>query len=504
MLKTLQLNNRVIGMYLSDHGNIYFNGDNANRTAFITSEFSNYIPILDFIEINHRKEVTFGNGINKNDEIVTYNKAISGRSFSEAVIRNGNIEVSANDLFIGPITLFLNFSNYNLTVVNENEFRKTFVPIENDHLEDFKGKIVIMNIHTLNTPKSIQNITGCVNYLESLVDRFKNRNAPNIEEMKEVIKYAADKWSETKFFNALSQSNSLKIATMIEISETEFLRDKTNSLYLMNQELVITLDNIVQAADHPETTNAVLSNRDIHNDVRKNSFTCYIVDNEDKIADRYINIAGTVKKISKLKNHNLVNGLYMITVDAEGKTHNDIVCKLDELDSNKYVYRSIEEANIGADIKVQYKDSVEIAKTELESTKIDKMNESLELKALYELITKDQEVRKGEYLTELEKLRSEIKVNLEAIKSKEEKETLREKRHLERIKTEDEIRTTREKRDFESFRYDIDRRTHLIKSDYEESKYQRDSFVEGLKTVGAVAGVLATGFLIYSKVSSAK
>lgn len=499
MLKTLHLNNKVIGMYLSDNGNVYFNGDNSAKTSFITSEFSNYVPILDFLEINHRKEVTFANGVNKNEEIVTYNKAISGRSFSDAVIRNGNINVSVNDLFVGPITLFLNFTNYNLTVVTDKEFRKTFVPIENNHLEEFKGRVIVMNLHTLNTPKSIQNITGCTNYLETLQERFKNRNAPNIDEMREVIKYASDRWGESKFFSALSQSNSIKVATMVEISETEFIKDKNDSLFLMNQDLVVTLDSIVEAVDHPATTNAVLSNRDLSNDIRKNSYTCYLVDNEDKIADRYINIAGVVKKISKIKNHNLVNGLYIITADSEGKIHNDNVCKIEDLDSNKYVYKSIEEANIGADIRVQYKDNVDTARTELEVNKIDKLNESLELKAFFDLITKDAEMRRQEHAADMERMRNELKLVMEVVTASENRETMKEKRTLDRFKTDDEIRSTVAKRDFESFRYDLDRRSHYAKVDYDQTRYERDSFVEGLKTVGAIAGVAATGFLMYRK-----
>lgn len=483
MLKTLQLNNRVIGMYLADNGNVYFSGDKTAKTTFITSEFSNYLPILEMVSIDHRKEVVFANGVNKNEEVVTYNKGIAGRSFNDAVIRQGKIDVTANDLFIGPITLFLNFTSYNLTVVTNKEFRKTFVPIENAHLDDFKGKVVILNLHTLNTPKSIQNITGITNYLEALQDRFKNRDAPNLDEMREVVKYASDKWGETKFFSALSQSNSLKVATMVEISETEFIKDKADSLFLMHQDLVITLDNIVESVEHPATSNAILTNRDLQREVRHNSFTCFIVDNEDKVGDRYINIAGTVKRINKVKNHNQANGLYIITTDQEGKTRNEIACKLEELDNNKYVYKSIEEANIGADMRVQYRDNIETTRTELEVTKLDRLNENIERSS------------------DLEQMRAEIKLVTDLVKSQGELLSVAEKRKSERFKTDDEVRGIYAKRDFESFRYDMDRHERVAKLSYDDRKYERDSFVEGLKTVGALAGVAATGFLLYGKLA---
>lgn len=492
MHKTLQFKNKVIGMYLSDQANVYLNGDATAKTTFFTSEFEGYIPILNLIEINHRQELTFANGVNKNEEIVTYNRAVAGRGFSESVIRNTKLDVTANDLFVGPITFLLNFTNYNLTVVTNKEFRKTYVPIENAHLEEFKGKVVVMNLHTLNTPKRIQDITGCTNYLETLQERFKNRNAPNIEEMRDVIKYAADKWGETKFFTALSQSNSIKVATMIEVSETEFIKDKCDSIYLMNQDIMLTVDNIVEAIEHPATSNAVLSNRNLYTDIRKNSFTCYLNDNEDKIGDRYINIAGVVKKISKMKDHNFPDGLYILTVDNESKVHNDMVCKLDELDTNKYVYKSKEEANVGADLRTQYRDGIEDTRNEMEVTKLDRQNEGIELKAYFDMFTRDAEMRRQEHSAEIDLIRNEVKLVTDLLKSNDERKTIK-------LKSDDDARSIVMKRDFESFRYDLDRRQHANKVDYEATKYERDSFVEGLKTVSAIAGLAATGYLLYTK-----
>ena len=497
MFRTLRADNKVIGMYLSDSSGVYFNGDEKSKTAFITSEFSNYIPILDLLQINHRQEVKFANGINKNEEVVTYNKGISGRSYTDSVIRQNNIDVSVNDLFVGPMTLFLNFTQYNLTVINNKEFRKTFVPIENNHLDDFKGKVVIMNLHTLNTPKNIQNVTGCSNYLEVLLDRFKNRNAPNISEMKEVIKYAYDKWGESKFFAAMQQSNSIKIATMIELHETEFNKEVTDGLFLVNQDLILTLDTIVEAKEHPATTNPAMANRGLQEDIRKNSFTCYIVDKDDQIADRYINIAGVVKKITKIKDHNLINGLHIITTDHEGNSHDEVVADLENLDNNRYVYRSAEEANTGADMRVQYKDTIDTKRSELEVTKLDKTAEGLEMKNFFEMLNR-------QHATEMDRVRGEIKIVTDLVKAVTERDNMVDKRKLERDKTDGEIRTTAVKRDYDYMRFDMDNRSHRQKVDYESTRYERDSFVEGLKTVGAVAGVMATGFLVYSKFAGAK
>lgn len=471
-------------MYISDNGSLYSNGDANKKTTFITSEFSNYIPILELIEINHRKELTFANGINKNEEVVTYHKGLSGRNFTPDVIKRGNIDVTANDLFMGPMTIFLNFTNLCLTVVSGKEFRKTFVPIYNDKLQEFQGKVIIINLHTLNNPKNIQDMTGISNYLDSLYEKYKHRSSPNFEEMKEVIKFANEKWSETKIYNASIISNSLKVATMIELTDSNILTALDQTVYLPDQDYSISTNNILEAQEHPTSSNPSLNNQNVNKEIRKNSFTCYIVDNNDSISDRYINIAGTVKKISKFKDHNLVDGLHIITVDAEGKQQSEVVSDLNQLDNNRYVYKSLEEANAGADIRIQYKDNIELAKVELEVNKLEKSNEGVEIKALYDLILKQNEINKQEYNTALEQIKSELKLKEEQFKSKQERESIKDKRS------------------YDTFKYDMERRSHTTKTDYEETKYQRDSFVEGLKTAGAIAGVLATGYVIYKKMNS--
>jgi hypothetical protein len=90
---------------------------------------------------------------------------------------------------------------------------------------------------------------------------------------------------------------------------------------------------------------------------------------------------------------------------------------------------------------------------------------------------------------------------LDLIKASDERKTLDTKRNLERFKTEYEISSIHAKRDYDSHRYEMERRSNQYKANYEETRYERDTFLEGLKVIGAVAGVVAGGYVLYSKMS---
>lgn len=94
-------------------------------------------------------------------------------------------------------------------------------------------------------------------------------------------------------------------------------------------------------------------------------------------------------------------------------------------------------------------------------------------------------------------------MNIEANEQK-----LRHERELSELRRrmEEESRRAAEesyryKNEYERNKYSYDLDMHHNKSRYEEARYERDSFVETIKTVGAVAGVAAAGFMLYKKFS---
>lgn len=472
-MKFITPRHKIVGMYLSDFGDVY---NNTSKRSFITDEFSNYIPIFNLFNLNNQEEIRFADGANKNNEIVTYNKNTSSQRLSSGVIRSKKIDVTANDLILGPVNLFLNFTRYNITTVVGGEYQKTFLPIENDKLDCFKGKVIVLTINTFNNPKLIQDITGYTNYLETLIEKYKHKSNPDLEEYKDVITYIHEKWRDTKVMDAMSISNSIKVVTLIEIDESSLILENDKTIFVPNRNLVVSLENIVEVKEHPNTSSNILGNKDNLNILKSNSITCYIVDNEDLISDRFINVAGVVKKINKIKNHNLVNGLYLIQIDAQNKTNSEIICKLEDLDDNQYVFKSVEEANVGADKRNQYKDSIESMRNELEVLRLDKANESIRLKAHYDELMRKQNM--------------DHEVAINALKLK-----------IDEHKLHAEKQSTETKSQYEDKKYKLETKGNRRKAKYEKERYERDTVIETLKTIGAIAGLAAGGFVLYSKLN---
>lgn len=172
----------------------------------------------------------------------------------------------------------------------------------------------------------------------------------------------------------------------------------------------------------------------------------------------------------------MVNGLYIITTDENAKPHTEIICGLDKIDENQYVYRTVEEANTGADIKNKYKQELEKSRHELELERISRSNESLELKTKHE--------------REINELKLQYQERTDAVKK--EMETFKSLKERESIQT---------KTSYDDYKYRMDTRHLDTKTHYEERKFERDNTIETLKTMGAVAGLVAGGMMFYNKLT---
>jgi hypothetical protein len=469
-------------MYLSDELDLY----NNNSTKSIhTGEFNHYLPVLSLLRFNVRDEIALVNGRNKQEEVVAYNRNTSSKSLSKEVCLEKRFDITQNDILLGPMNLVFNLTDHNVTIIAPGELRKTYRPIESKKLEDLYGKLIIMTIYTFNNPYMISDLTGYSDYFENYLNLYKGRGNKNLEEIIQILEFLKENWCRFKV-NAIPDArnqNSIKVVSMVEVDEGELLTAEHNRLFCPERNLTITLENIIDTPEHPGTQN-VIANSDVKTHLRNNSFVCYIVDNNDAISDRYINVAGAVKRINKIKNPNMINGLYLINTGDNG-TNNEIICKLDEIDDNDYVYRSMEEANAGADIRKQYMDSIEQSRAEIESLRIKHANEGIVLKSKHEKDTLEIKNTYDKMMKEqsllFESQLHELKKNMETFKNNNERESLTKKG------------------EFESFKYDIDRKSNVSKSEYEERKYTRDSTVETLKTIGSVVGLVAGGVVMYSK-----
>ena len=459
-------NNKVLGMYLSDNGDVY---NNERHKGFIGNGSDIYAPILNLIQLNNNEEIRFIDGENKNKEIVTYNVHTStNKNLSPTAIKAKRFNVSVNDLLAGPVKILLNFTKYNVTLSCRDGFSKTFVPIENDNCDAFKGRIILLTLRTLNSPKVIQDITGVTSYIDTLLSKESASDYKRKSEVKAVYEFVQRHWADIKAKNLSLANNTIKIVSMTEVFEIDLEDRQDSQIFLANQDIALTRENILDAKSHPDAVGDVLNDPRLRTQIHENSFVCFITDNQDKIGDRYVNVAGSVMKVPKVKKPGLVDGLYVVFFSENGERYRESFVPLEDMEQNPYICRSAEEANIGASKKTQYQD-------EIETSRLDAANEAVRLK---------REI-------DAERHRHEVE------KDRQEKEILSLRADLERKKIHEGLRQAEQ----ESRRIHLDSRMAHMKAFQDAKKYKRDSTLETLKVVGSVAGLLAGGFALYGRFS---
>jgi len=485
-MKTINIKPKILGMYLSDTKKVYTSAD-PSQNSFFTKEGVNYLPILNMFEIKSYEDIVFCDGKLTTNEINTHNTTVANKNniyLDQDYIEKTRIDITQNDLLLGPVNIVLNLTDYNITIGLSNEYRKTYKGIKSAPLSEYNGKVIILSITSFNNPKMIHNTFTYSNYFTTLIDKFRAKNNSKYSEIIEMLEYLNTTWGDAKLKYRLEGGSCIKLVTAIEVDIGDIVNDSAKTIYVPNKGMTISTEDIVAMPDHPGT-DAIFNTGDIKEYIRNNSFICYIIDNNDKISDRYINIAGHVTKIMKFKNPNMVSGLYFLRTSDTGKTSSESICKLEEIDSNNFVYKSIEEANEGADIRSKYKDSLEKAKQELESLKLDKTNEGLLLKSELERknleLKLDYETKLKEQMLEHEREIQELRIN------------------LEHNKINNEETTFKNKAEYETFKHFIEEMSLKTKKNYEEDKYKRETTVETIKTVGSIAGLVIGLYTIYTK-----
>lgn len=491
---------QILGLYLSDTQDIY---NNNSIKCVVNPKSVGYLPIIEYVTLNRQEEVRFVDGMNKNNEVITYNRHTSSQSLDRNAILKGRIDVSANALLATPVVICLNFTNYNVTFSTPGDHRVTFSPIESSRFEEYDGKILFFSLMVLNNPKQIRDINGYANYLETLIEKYSKEVINKNEEMIELLSYVNDNLHTVELTNKLDRLNGIKVSTLIEVDIDFLLSDQEKTLYIENKKWLITLEDIVNAPIHPESSNLLLHG-DTAKEIKDNSVVCYIVDNEDLISDRYINFAGCVQRVPKIKNPALPNGLYMIN-KTEEKINNQLVIKLEDIDTSQFIFKSREEALEGADVSKKYKDELQQKQAELELERLKKQQEVIESKSEAEKIVHSLKTALAEQQLELTRQQHETDMLYKAKLREQElafEQRIRElKESIDKRKLDHETHSLQNKENHDYFKYRLDRETSYVKSQYESQKYERDSTLETIKTIGGIAGLLAGGFVLYGKLA---
>lgn len=464
-----------VAMYITDAGTVM---KNVGSPSFWSSLKDNrYFPILNLINLDPNNELKFTTGVVVDDDVTTYNHRVSSQRPNRQVMMRSRLDISTNDLFVGGIRLCLNFTKYTVTIVSESGIPKMYKPLQSQRFTEYDGELVFFTIHTLNSPYAISGVHGFNNYLENLSNRLAGTNNPKEKETLNILNFAINNLQHNRDINNEVASDTLKLVTMFSVREEELIfRDKKTELYIANKGLLISSDNIVATSPHPAFKDALIDDKGVLESIKANGVSCFIVDDGNLIGERYFNFAGEVIKIPKIESRDNPDGFYIVSIDADKKLNVNNIIPLSDIDENKYVYKSVEEARDGGDLRSKFMEESELRK-------IIRNEESLTSKLEYE-----------EKLRQIEES-SRIRINQledEARQNKLAYEGSIRDLGLELEKTKSESGQQKFKLENESM---------VRKNDYETGKFNRDSFVETLKTVGAVAGLALGLFALYTKFS---
>lgn len=511
MKKYIKTKTEAVGMYITDAGSL--SRTSGGTSYWLSHKQMPYLPLLNWIQISPENEVRLASGESIGQDITTYNEHHRLNKLNEDILTRTKLDVTANDLFIGPIEMALNFSGKRLTITSRSGIPKSFAPLSLRSMPELDGKLVILSVHTINSVASIHNQYGYSNYLKTLKDRLVGKSDYASEELSSVYDYVLTCLQTHRPVSPLALSDTFKVVTLTVINVGEGLEaNNVDTLALLNRQIEITYSDPVNARMHDNFTQEYILDKNVMETIRAYGLSCFIVDSDDKVSERYINFAGTVRKIPKIKSGDKVDGLYLVSVDASQKLQMDSVTPLNELDSVKFVYKSEEEADKGANMKEQYSDQLDLLR-------IEKANEALKLKAEHEKEMRaldqtsrqrivDMEHESRRRVMDMDQEHRSRTVELDAYRTKlEEEDRARKLEHeeaLRNLKLDTEVRkqeTEHYKYDHDKNRFQMDNASLYVKRDYEHAKYERDSTIETIKTVGAVAGLLAGGYAIYTRLA---
>lgn len=501
-----------VGMYVTDATTLAHHKGAASY--WITHKEFKYVPILRMLNVSNDNEVRLASGDSIQEDITTYNQNYRLTMMDEKLVEKTKLNTTTNDLLINTIDIALNFTGKRVTIVSHRSGPKSFAPLKLEPAHEFQGKLLFLTLYALNSKENIHRVYGLTNYISHLKNRLIDKKDFNSCELRDVYGYVLDCYANTKTGVILDSTDTYKIAT-IGIMDSESVKefgDPNVTVHIRNRQLEVSFCEILNAPEHDVFSQNYSLDTQVMDTIREHGRSYFIVDNHDKIADRYMYSAGKVVKVPKQKNPNRLCGFYHMHIDGRKSLTADDFTPIESIDTLEFLYKTEEEALYGANKKDVYKDEIELKR-------LDKLNESLERKTEGEITSAELFKQRQEFELLFKKRMAEMeeenRIKQQAREEEDRKRRLqfeeedrRRKAAYEesmlQIKREAEYRkqqTEDHKFNYDKNRYHMDNLSLYSKRDYEVGKYERDSTIETIKTVGGIVGLVAGGVVLYGKMA---
>ena len=516
---TVKKSKTLFGLYRQEGCSINHNYSVMDSTGLLPS----YMPIWESLTFNGSSDLVLTEGETKSREVSTYNEHVSNKSLDSSTVKYKKLDITQNDLQFGSTVLLFNFTTQPVTVNGPSGIRKTYSPITNDQMEDFKGKIIVFEITPINTPEFISCLTQVDNYLEILEAEYRKNPNPRLKETYELYDFANKVYNKHRREINIPKSNNLKTVTCMELSSIEVEKMKTDDIYIPCYSTVFSFKTINQISPNPIHSLSGFNLEDVESLLREGTVSAFINDTDTRKGPRFISVAGIVTEVRKINNLEMSEGFYL-GFSKDGRLIPELVCTMEDLDNYPHLYKTKEEASTGADLKGLFSQETELLKSKNDRLRAESEANKIELQKQLMFHTNEIDRERNEAERKAHDLRLHYDEQTRLMKLENDKALHSLKLELEQAKTQSTLvqHNTKTEREVMSTEQSIQKnesdvykeffktmnekqRTYMDneslgrKHYYDERKYERDSFVETLKTGAAIAGVVATGILLYSK-----
>lgn len=502
MRNCIRVNMKPLGMYITDGKHI--SNAKAQPKFWLSDEDHPYVPVLSLISVNTEEEIRLCTGEGPATDIVTYNENHRIAKLDQGVVNSTKLNVTTNDLLVGSVLIALNFTKKNIVISTEDTGPKNYAPLTCNRFSDVEGKVIFLRLHTLNSIASFNNRFNNINYIKALRDKYHGRIDDKSKDLYLIYDYILSCTEKQGMMGQEMFSDTFKVATIgsVDIDTSDLMYGKGNVTVIGNLRVEISTEGIIGTPIHDGLAQDYIQDKEVMKTLRANGVSCYIVDSQNDLKPRFINFLGKVREIPVIKPKDQANGLYLVSIDKNVQFSIDEVIPLNEIADLKYVYLSKEEATTGADLARQYAEESSRIKAQSDRELMLLKGENDRLASIiktdgltsnlsYDKAKKAMELEFSSYKADLEKKTKEVNLEYEIALKKLKEENEKTKQETERYKHE-----------YDRNHMKMANESLYVKRDYEYSKYERDSTVETIKTVGAIAGLLAGGYALYHKFGS--
>lgn len=401
-----------------------------------------------------------------------------------------------------PVDLVINHSAKR--VVAKNHSNVPMIIENKDNIVD--NFIYIMTLYTFKNPYATFDPTVPISkYGSKLIKRYSGSNDVINKEILEIIRVLHEYGGKIADINNMISDNQhyATIVMYTKISEKE-LQDK-GTVFVRNKNILLSYKDIELCEDHPSVSNDnPFVTKELINTTKDNQITFVLVDNHNKLSDKYIKILNNTIRIPKIVDHTRPDGLYSFV--RFGQEQKKYYMSFEDLEKDKVIFSSEEEAN-------NYTDSNkinDIKLAEIRAKEIELSNEAIALKtkmaqdnAEHQKQMNELKLKYEEETSEIKKKMNEMSIEHEKqindIKIKKEQEMLEKEKELSALRNDGErLKHQYNEKAYQREDY-YEGRKYRLKDSYDEGKYMRDATVETIKTVATILSLVGTVYLLTKK-----